>query len=63
MGAIGIIGMLNSIVKLQFFLIFAPIFMILLGVMQIASEAKIKWAMESFSFLGNLFGKGFFMLL
>mgnify|MGYP000934423008 CR=1 FL=1 len=55
--------MLNSIVKLQFFLIFAPIFMILLGVMQIASEAKIKWAMESFSFLGNLFGKGFFMLL
>jgi hypothetical protein len=48
---------------MQFFMILSPIFMILLGCMQICVEFKIKWIVNNFTFMNTLLGKGFFMLL
>jgi len=44
-------------------MVLSPFFMILLGIMQICVEFKVKFIVDNFTFMNSLIGKGFFMLL
>lgn len=63
LGVLAFFQIIPHLVGLKFFMVLTPFFMVLLGVMQICVELKIKFVVSNFTFMNTLVGKGFFMLL